>query len=179
MSNEIPKFKYVDDNIVKNFFEKKDNKVLCKCCEKETDLVYYTIPHCEDNIKPLCPECIANGKAAEKFNCDFIDEPFDSDNIIENRDEKIEELTKRTPEYSAWQQPYYPNHCDDFCKFISYVGYKELKERNLLDKIIISFDNDEDSVREYIEDLEIEGNFQGYLFECLKCGQLILHTDCD
>ena len=159
MSNEIPKFKYVDDNIVKNFFVKEDNKVLCKCCEKETDLVYYTIPHCEDNIKPLCPECIANGKAAEKFNCDFIDEPFD--------------------EYSAWQQPYYPNHCDDFCKFISYVGYKELKERNLLDKIIISSDNDEDSVREYIEDLEIEGNFQGYLFECLKCGQLILHTDCD
>ena len=90
MSNEIPKFKYVDDNIVKNFFVKEDNKVLCKCCEKETDLVYYTIPHCEDNIKPLCPECIANGKAAEKFNCDFIDEPFDSDNIIENRDEKIE-----------------------------------------------------------------------------------------
>ena len=92
---------------------------------------------------------------------------------------KIEELTKRTPEYSAWQQPYYPNHCDDFCKFISYVGYKELKERNLLDKIIISSDNDEDSVREYIEDLEVEGSFQGYLFECLKCGQLILHTDCD
>ena len=92
---------------------------------------------------------------------------------------KIEELTKRTPEYSAWQQPYYPNHCDDFCKFISYVGYKELKERNLLDKIIISSDNDEDSVREYIENLEIEGSFQGYLFECLKCGQLILHTDCD
>ena len=27
MSNEIPKFKYVDDNIVKNFFVKEDNKV--------------------------------------------------------------------------------------------------------------------------------------------------------
>ncbi|MEI0603230.1 CbrC family protein [Brachyspira alvinipulli] len=179
MSNDIPKFKYVDDKIVKKLFIKKRKKVLCKCCEKETNLVYCSIPYCEDDIEPLCPECISNGKAAEKFDCDFIDVPSDSDNIIENRDEKIEELTKRTPEYSAWQQPYYPNHCDDFCKFISHVGYKELKERNLLDKIIISSYNDENFVREHIEDLEAEGNFQGYLFGCLKCGQLIVHTDFD
>ena len=58
--SDIPKFKYVDNNIVKNFFVKEDNKVLCKCCEKETDLVYYTIPYCEDEITPLCLECIAN-----------------------------------------------------------------------------------------------------------------------
>ena len=40
-------------------------------------------------------------------------------------------------------------------------------ERGLMSKEAASFfDNDEDSVREYIEDLEIEVNFQGYLFEC-------------
>lgn len=37
----MDEFKYVDDNNVKEFFLNK--KSLCKFCEKETDLVYYTI----------------------------------------------------------------------------------------------------------------------------------------
>ena len=49
--NNIPKFKYVDDNIVKNFFVKKDNKVLCKCCEKEKRCLKSLSKRCGVHIK--------------------------------------------------------------------------------------------------------------------------------
>lgn len=62
----------------------------------------------------LCPYCIADGSAAEKFDgefqdaagCDKVDAPA-----------KTEELTKRTPGCIGWQQEYRLAHCGDYCAF--------------------------------------------------------------
>jgi uncharacterized protein CbrC (UPF0167 family) len=76
--------------------------------------------------KPLpapCPWCIADGSAAERFDANFTDAwggPGDVPMPV------LEEITRRTPGFSAWQQDRWLHHCDDGCAFLSVVGRKEL-----------------------------------------------------
>ena len=67
----------------------------------------------------LCPECIANGEAARKYDGSFQDD-FSLDDGV-NDPEKLDELIHRTPGYSGWQQEYWRAHCGDYCAFLGYV----------------------------------------------------------
>jgi len=66
---------------------------------------------------------------------------------------------------NGWQQEYWIAHCDDYCAFVGYVGWKELVEMGI--------DN------EMKECMYNEGSMQGYLFKCLHCGEHFLYVDCD
>ena len=63
-------------------------------------------------VEGICPWCIANGQAAEKYNLTFIDEDG-----IDKVDDKliVEELTKRTPGFFFPQEDNLPSHCGDYC----------------------------------------------------------------
>lgn len=72
-------------------------------------------------------------------------------------------------------------HCGDYCAFVGYVGYRELKQMGIVDEIL------QDSVwdmwgakpEEVLKDLVNGGSVQGYLFQCLHCGKYLLWADCD
>ena len=72
----------------------------------------------------MCPWCIIDGTAANKFNGEFQD--VASCETV-NQEEFLEELIQRTPGYIAWQQAYWLSHCGDFCAIIDYVGWKEIQ----------------------------------------------------
>ncbi len=174
MDNELPFFKYHPDPFADGVFRRLETPAVCPCCGEETSVIYEGPFYSIDEVEGLCPGCIASGAAAEKFDGQFQD----SESVDEVSDPaKLEELTCRTPGYCGWQQEYWRAHCDDFCAFVGYVGYKELVEQGILEEVLE--DLDDNWCKDYIQDLSKDGSMQGYLFRCLHCGKHLLHVDCD
>ena len=174
----IPKFRYHPDPVGTGALKQGEEKI-CRCCGEKTDLWYespfYTV--CDD-VDCICPLCISTGAAAAKFNGEFQD-PANVDEVSDSS--KLEELISRTPGYCGWQQEYWVAHCDDYCAFIGYVGWKELVERGIDGQIeknyrkeLNGFDLEDVKARLYNN-----GSMQGYLFQCLHCGEYFLYVDHD
>ncbi|WP_458787851.1 CbrC family protein, partial [Vallitalea sediminicola] len=68
-----------------------------------------------EEVENICPWCIKNGKASEKYDGMFQDDQS-CDKV--NKEEYLDELVHRTPGYCGWQQEYWLSHCGDFCAFI-------------------------------------------------------------
>jgi hypothetical protein len=172
------KFKYHPDPIKTGAF-KNDKTVVCDCCGKETD-VYYTHPfYAVGDIEALCPACIQSGAASEKYDGGEFQDSGNCDEVSD--DDKLAELCERTPGYCGWQQEYWLAHCDDYCAFVGYVGWKEIVEMGLEAEIETDLE-EEDShgfdaaeIKKYLTN---EGHMQGYLFRCLHCGKHRLYADC-
>ncbi len=167
-------FKYHPDPLKTGAF-KNDKTVKCDCCGKVTD-VYYDGPfYSVENVEFLCPECIASGAAAEKFDGSFQD----SESVDEvSGHDKLNELTLRTPGYCGWQQEYWLAHCDDYCAFMGYYKWSDLESEGLVEEITETYREDiccvpfEDAVR------HIKNN-DCYLFKCLNCGKHFVYIDFD
>jgi len=170
----LPKFKYIPDPVGSGIFTDKDVSI-CDCCGQTTG-IYYSGGIYTKMTPPevLCPECIHSGKAAEKYQGNFQDILLDE--LAINTD-FTDELRLRTPSYVSWQSPVWPSHCGDYCAFINYVGFREIEKMGLDwdDLLQVSGFRSEDLK----EGLVNEGSLQGYLFQCLDCGQFCLYADCD
>lgn len=108
----LPQFKYHPKPLETGAFE-QDKTIECDCCEQQTS-VYYSGPfYCVDEVEHLCPWCIADGSAAEKFAGSFQDDAsiegvefeYDEEDEfagIKNTypDEMLKELVERTPRLS-------------------------------------------------------------------------------
>lgn len=176
MEHAFPIFKYHPYPLSTGAFQQSDTPLHCDCCGEETHIYYESPFYAVDNVKCLCPACIASGAAAEKFNGSFQDD-CSVDAVSDPA--KLDELIRRTPGYGGWQQEHWRAHCDDYCAFRGYVGSKELRELGLMDEVLD--DPTWDSwQRDIIQsDLENSGSPQGYLFQCLYCGKHLLWFDFD
>lgn len=167
-------FKYHPDPLKTGEF-KNDKTVKCDCCGKQTD-VYYDGPfYSVEDIEYLCPECIASGTAAEKFDGSFQD----SESVDEVSDPaKLDELIFRTPGYCGWQQEYWLAHCDDYCAFLGYPDWEDLEKAGIAKEI-------EETYREDVCGLDLEDAREHikangcYLFRCLHCGKHFIYIDMD
>lgn len=173
---EFPKFKYHLDPIKSKVFIKGES--ICPVCnrinEYRYDLAFYAIEEVED----ICPWCIADGSAAKKY-----DGMFNDDTGCENVSNKeyLFELLYRTPSYAALQTEQWLSHCDDYCMFIEYVGWKEIKD--IVDELKDDIERIKAKYRMSQEEFEKwlinDGSFQGYLFRCVNCGKHRLAVDMD
>ena len=170
-------FKYHPDPLATGAFIKGE-PCKCDCCGRETEIWYESPFYSVDEVEHLCPECIANGSAAEKFNGQFQDD-YSVDEVSDKS--KLDELVHRTPGYRGWQQEYWPAHCDDYCAFIGYVGWDDLVNMGIDKEIEETYGSeingwDIDMLKQSMRN---GGGMQGYLFKCLHCGQYRLLIDCD
>lgn len=168
------KFKYHPDPLGTGAFL-NDKTVICDCCGKETN-VYYTNPfYSVEEVNNLCPECIANGAAAKKFDGEFQDSGS-ADEVTDPA--KLDELVHRTPGYCGWQQEYWLAHCDDYCAFLGYRTWEELEKMDIDKEIEETYRRDVCGVDfEAAKDhLQTES---GYLFRCLRCGKHFICIDFD
>lgn len=167
-------FKYHPDPLATGAFS-NDKTVICDCCGKETN-IYYTNPfYSVKEVNNLCPECIANGAAAKKFDGEFQDSGS-TDEVIDPA--KLDELIHRTPGYCGWQQEYWLAHCDDFCAFMGYRTWGDLEKMGIDKEIEKTYREDICGVdfEAAKEHLQIES---GYLFKCLHCGKHFIIIDFD
>ena len=178
MDRELPKFRYHPDPIGTEAFKKANEPQVCECCGKETEYYYRDPFFSIDDVKCLCPWCIADGSAANKFDGAFQDE-YSCDEIDD--DSKLDELIHRTPGYCGWQQEYWLAHCGDYCAFVGYVGMKELEDIGIADKLESIYRKDAAmfDIQDIRECMTNNGSMQGYLFKCLHCGKYQLYADCD
>ena len=139
--------------------------------------IYYTDPfYTVEDIEYLCPECIASGEAARKYNGSFQDDCSLDDGV--DNPEKLDELIHRTPGYSGWQQEYWRAHCGDYCAFLGYVGIRELQALGVLEEVLDDPMWD-DEQKEMIQESVNGGHLQCYLFQCLHCGKHLVWMDFD
>jgi|SRR5690554_1513448 len=168
---EIPVFKYHPNPLKTGVIEKRSTT--CEVCGEKAEYIYVGPFYAIQEIEKICPWCIKNGKAAKKYNGEFQD-AASCDKV--DKDEYLDELIHRTPGYMGWQQEYWLSHCGDFCAFIGYVGWNEIKS------FISELENDVEDLGYTVENIEkylrINGHLQGYLFECLHCNKKRLYIDC-
>ncbi|WP_371749783.1 CbrC family protein [Streptomyces sp. NBC_01283] len=121
MSVGLPFFRYHPDPLASGSIRASADK--CVCCDRSTGWIYtasfYTAQEINGN---LCPWCIADGSAAERFEGEFSDS-YGLDGVSEAT---LHEVTRRTPGFHAWQDPHWLVHCHDAAAFIGEVGYTEL-----------------------------------------------------
>lgn len=169
-------FKYHPNVWDLNVFDEttEENKVKCQCCNKDTRY-YLTRIYTTADVDCICPECVANGKASEKFDGSYIQ---DAEVEKVSDDAKHKELFCRTPGYESWQGEYWLACCDDFCAYIGDVGTKELEEMGIADEVFAEYDarNEYEDARSY---LHKAGSMAGYLFQCLHCKKYHLWVDAD
>ena len=74
-----------------------------------------------------------------------------------------------------------PAHCDDYCAFQGYVGWKDIVRKGIADEIEETYDEELVGFPlEVVKECMInDGSMQGYLFQCLHCGKHVLWVDCD
>lgn len=156
------------------FFKAEEGELpVCECCGRQTEYSYERI-YAVEEVNCLCPECIASGKAAEKFNGTFI-QGAEDDKVDDP--EKQRELYERTPGYLSWQGEEWLACCGDYCAFVGYAGIDKLNEMGIADEVLEKFDED---TKEFLrETLSENGSICGYLFRCLHCGKYHLGTDAD
>ena len=154
---------------------KNDKIVGCDCCDKKTD-IYYSGPfYTAEEVEYLCPKCIADGSASKKYEGEFQDSA-NCDKV--DSDKYIKELCLQTPGYHGWQQEYWLAHCGEFCAFVGYVGWKDIIDMGIEEQIIKDYMKNGDMDIEIVKQCTNNGHLQGYLFQCLKCGQYRLYVDC-
>lgn len=168
----LPKFKY-HPNLYQTDMVVFENGV-CECCGKEVD-AYIGNMYAAEEVTCICLDCVASGKAAEKFDGEFIQ---DAEKQIGDAC-KTEELFKRTPGYISWQGEHWLVCCDDYCAYLGTVGTEELEEMQIIEEVLADYEENGwyiDDMREY---LTKDGSLCGYLFRCLHCRKYRLWVDAD
>lgn len=174
LSQSLPHFIYHPDPLATGAFVEGEAKV-CPSCGKESNVYYDLIPYCIDNIENLCPFCIANGLAAEKFDAEFVQ---DAEWSGQTNPEKDKLLFCQTPGYSSWQGENWLSCCQDYCAYLGTVGTKELKEMGIAEQVLADYEErgEYQDIEEY---LVKDGSLCGYLFRCLHCQKYQIWVDAD
>lgn len=175
MSETLPFFKYHPNPIETGRIKTSDK--ICVCCEKATGFIYTAPVYSKwDLDESICPWCIADGNAAEKFGASFND-CGDSSNISKDI---LKEILERTPGYESWQGNIWIYHCDDGCEFHGDLSKQEAKnlDENAVRTFCLDNDLEEELGKEFIQYYEKGGNPAIYKFVCRHCGEIKLYTDC-
>ncbi len=97
---ELPSFQYHPDPIATGAIKASDE--VCECCDKPRGYIYTSTIYAEEEIEFICPWCISDGSAANKYDGLFSDNyPLQESGVSQ---EAISEVCERTPGYNSWQQ---------------------------------------------------------------------------
>lgn len=181
----LPVFKYHPDPIDTGSIEARE--VECVCCGEVREYTYvgpvYAIADLDGAV---CPWCISNGLAHQKYGADFTDIAAvgDYDYLSQKavRQQVKEEIAYRTPGFNGWQPERWLVHCDDACAFLGPAGRQEiesLESQQLLDSLRKDMEMNEQDFQQYFDALDKHRSPTAYVFRCLHCGQYLGYSDCD
>jgi hypothetical protein len=178
---KLPIFKYSPNAYDLDLFENIEG--VCSVCNEKRQLKYTSSFYSVEEPEYICPWCIANGKASEKYNGDFNDyygiegvssNPNDADSTISK--EQLFEITSKTPSYTSWQQEVWLTHCNEPCKFIGYADTKTIEP--IIDQVNDDIENNGYETEFIKKHLSKHASLVGYLFQCVNCEKHRLHVDC-
>lgn len=118
---KLPDFKYHPDPIRTQSIVKYAG--VCSCCGENRGFECSAGIYSEYDVASICPWCVSDGSAAKKFSGEFNDTHHlecCAPALV------IDEVARRTPGFTAWQQPYWVGHCGDACAFMGEATAAEL-----------------------------------------------------
>ncbi|MBY0597819.1 CbrC family protein [Bacillus bingmayongensis] len=177
VEESLPSFKYNKNPLGLLVIREADG--MCPVCRRKTGYVYdgpFYTTFDEEETENICPWCIANGFAAQKFDGEFN---YSGEHMDVQNKEYTDELFYRTPSYFSWQGEYWLSHCNDYCAIIDEVGWKEIAhlEHELNDDIEKIINKKKITREDFKGMLYKKGHFTGYLFQCVHCSKHRLYVD--
>jgi len=171
----LPTFRYHPDPIATGVIKPSD--AVCPCCGMIGGYEYSSSIYSKEEVESVCPWCIADGSAAEKFDAMFTDyHPLIKAGIP---GDIFEAVVYRTPGYDSWQQEEWLSCCGDACAFHGDISKQEL--HSLPDETLSQLWSgeymQESHCREIIEYYRPQGDPAIYKFVCLHCKQIRLGMD--
>ncbi|PLR33282.1 hypothetical protein CYR55_16990 [Chimaeribacter californicus] len=173
MEKSLPKFIYITDDYAGTVFLK--NSIMCDCCQKESPYQYngpvYSV---EEGEITLCPWCIHDGSAAEKYAASFND----------IYDESLEEaiittVCEQTPGYSSWQDQGWAAHCKDACVYHGDASAQDVADASepTRQKWMRDYEQDAESWDHFMKGYQPGGDQGVYKFHCRHCDLIIFNWD--
>jgi uncharacterized protein CbrC (UPF0167 family) len=175
-----PEFKYHPDPLGTGSIEPSED--ICEACEKARGYLYTGAIYTSHNLERVCPWCIADGTAHEKFDAEFTDAAAIGDYGVWERVpwEVVQEVAFRTPGFSSWQQERWFTHCSDAAEFLGPMGRKELENAglNAIAAVKQEFGLQDQEWEDYFQVLNRNAGPTAYLFRCRHCGVFGGYSDC-
>src|SRR5688572_10149555 len=172
---ELPTFKYHPDPIATGSIKASDAQ--CRCCRQKRGSIYTGSPYCIADLNScLCPWCIADGTAHEKFDAEFTS----SDDIPDVPARVVEEVAHRTPGFSGWQQERWWTHCGDAGAYLGPAGFEAVEAfgARTIDRLRRDLGWQPGAQwDEYLRSLDRQGQPTAYLFRCLRCSEVGGYSD--
>jgi uncharacterized protein len=73
-ASSLPRFPYHRDPVASGSIKESDDP--CECCGRIRGILYNGVVYAISRVQSLCPWCIADGSAADKFDATFFDADF-------------------------------------------------------------------------------------------------------
>ncbi|AJE41009.1 CbrC family protein [Streptomyces nodosus] len=162
---ELPSFPYHPDPMATGSVVAGDTE--CLCCGQRRGYVYVGPVYAAADVRAeLCPWCIADGCAAERFEAQFTEVTGEAPTSV------IRTVEQRTPGFSGWQQERWLTHCGDAAAYLGRVGTEELARypeaaQNLRATLGETF----------FASLDADGQPTAYLFRCRVCAGHLAYAD--
>jgi uncharacterized protein len=178
MTKTLPAFRYHPDPVANGIVAKSD--VTCVCCDCTPGYIYRgPVFAVEDLDGKLCPWCIADGTAAEKFSARFVD----SDGLLSANmpREVIDHVAKRTPGYVCWQSQQWQAHCNDACAYHGDASVEDVANasRETINAWKAQYGMQDADWIKLSDGYEPKGHSAFYKFVCLHCDAVLLSWDMD
>jgi uncharacterized protein CbrC (UPF0167 family) len=182
MSESLPTFRYHADPIRTGSIVASTNA--CRRCGRQRGYIYVGPVYADDDLDDaFCPGGIADGSAARMFGAEFTDAPGIGDygSWEAVPPEVVEEVARRTPGFTGWQQERWWTHCSDAGVFLGRAGWRELEGEwsDAIASIKADVQMDGDDWNDYFSALDARESPTAYVFRCRHCGQLGGYSDCD
>lgn len=175
----LPHFRYHPDPLASGSVVV--STAICRRCGEARGYVYTGPVYAEGDLEDaLCPWCIGDGSANGDLGAEFVDSEAFGEGTPEPA---IDEITRRTPGYCAWQSEVWPDCCGDATAFLAPVGMTELQgafrgfSGSVLNHIICDLGISGGAATRLLESLQRETGPTAYLFQCLHCDGHHVHVD--
>lgn len=171
---ELPQFVYHPDPVGTGSVVTSGEP--CGLCGQSRGWLYTGPVYAEQELEnPLCPWCIADGRAHEELGAEFVDpEAVGGYGEWEPLPEVVvEQVAFRTPSFSGWQQERWFTHCGDAAVFLGAAGASELQGfgPEAMDAIAVECGLEGDELSKYLQSLDRDTGPTAYLFRCRHCGR--------
>jgi uncharacterized protein len=135
----------------------------------------------EDDLDDaICPWCIADGSAHEKYDATFHDEQDIPDDVSPDA---VVQVATRTPGFHAWQSVEWPVCCDDLMAFIEPAGHGEIQRSHLgLEGQIVTYIAHElgitgGAAHQHYRKLNRAHGPTAFIFKCVHCDGWAVRVD--
>lgn len=176
MSTNFPVFQYHPNPIATGSVVTSDKQ--CKCCGQVRGYIYAASVYAESELnESICPWCVADGSAAEKFEATFADSHPLLDAGLST--DVVDEVTKRTPGYFSWQQEAWLSCCNDACEFHGDAPKDEVRSLpdDAVESLMSDLGLDEEEWEAFVENYESGGDPAVYKFICRHCKTHLYNAD--